>query len=51
MNNSDEFFLNKRLTGVHDTERWKTSLSNFELDIIDWLYNKLKKQRPAFLII
>ena len=48
MNNSDQFFLNKRFAGVHDIERKKPSLSDFVLDIIDRLYNKLKNRVWSF---
>ena len=48
MNNSDQFFLNKRFTGAHDTEHKKPSLSNFELEIMDQLYNKLKNRDRSF---
>ena len=34
----------QRFTGVHDTERFKSRLSNFELDIIEQLHNKLKNR-------
>ena len=44
LNNSDQFFLDKCFTGVHDTERQKPCLCNFELDIIDLLHNKLKNR-------
>ena len=48
MNNSDQFFLNKHFMGVHDTERLKPGLSNFEVDIIDQLYNKLENIDRSF---
>ena len=48
MNNSDQFFLNKHFMGVHDTERLKPGLSNFDVDIIDQLYNKLENIDRSF---
>ena len=34
--------------GVHDTEWLKPGLSNFEVDIIDQLYNKLENIDRSF---